>query len=459
MQFSALVSTSASRLVLACASAIGVSISVQAQTLWYVTDTGTGSGSSWANAASFDTALQNAQSGDELHLQEGVYIPQVRTAPSDPRSVTFEIKRKTTIRGGYLGTEIGFVRPTGTADLTILDGEFGGNLSVCDDNAYHVVSVATTEQVILHGCRITRGCAASTGPLGSPPQNYGGGIYCEAYSKLDLAKVFFLENNAAQRGGGMYANNSTVKLRQCLLQYNGAARGGGIFSGFSALDIVSCYFLNNGDPGGGIDGGALYLRSGATRVINGVFWANEAPSGSGGAGYLIGGATVTWTNCSFFENNTVNPLNGPAIANAGGTSVIENSILWGHVGTGFPLTGAHSATFSDIQGPTNFPGAGNINQDPMFVAGSTGDLRLQAMPGFPPQVSPCIDQGSNALVPNDFNDIDYDGNTSEQTPLDCGGVGVTCGLPPVFCTANARIIDNPLAGAGLVVDMGAYETP
>lgn len=50
--------------------------------------------------------------------------------------------------------------------------------------------------------------------------------------------------------------------------------------------------------------------------------------------------------------------------------------------------------------------------------------------------SPCINTGSNALLPPDTTDLDGDGDTTEPLPLDIMG--------------NRRII-------GGTVDMGAYE--
>ncbi len=62
--------------------------------------------------------------------------------------------------------------------------------------------------------------------------------------------------------------------------------------------------------------------------------------------------------------------------------------------------------------------------------------------------SPCIDAADNTAVPADDADLDNDGDTTEQTPLDLDGF-------PRFiddlCTTDTG------NGAPPIVDMGAYE--
>jgi hypothetical protein len=124
---------------------------------------------------------------------------------------------------------------------------------------------------------------------------------------------------------------------------------------------------------------------------------------------------------------------------AGNHLKINNSILYNG---GNEILTNHLETTSiyntDIQGGWTGTGTGNINTDPKFVslgAWSTegqyveGDFHLQPS-------STCENQGNNSLLPNDEGDLDEDGNTSEQLPVDLD--------------SDARI-------HGSTVDMGAYE--
>ena len=98
-----------------------------------------------------------------------------------------------------------------------------------------------------------------------------------------------------------------------------------------------------------------------------------------------------------------------------------------------------------------FPGQGNISDDPEFLdlAGPDGDpntwddadLRLR------PE-SPCIDSGSNALVPSDTLDLDGDGDMGEPVPVDghCR-----------FRYVDYALVGDSGVGAAPIVDRGALE--
>lgn len=139
-----------------------------------------------------------------------------------------------------------------------------------------------------------------------------------------------------------------------------------------------------------------------------------------------------------------------------GASDVRNSIFWANSDAGgetsaaqiFVNVGTVTATYSDIQG--GWPGADNINLDPLFmdadgadnITGTLDDnLRLAG-------TSPAIDAGDNFAIPDDAFDLDGDTIASEPTPEDIAG--------------QLRFADAPLrpdSGNGLlpIVDMGAYE--
>ena len=112
--------------------------------------------------------------------------------------------------------------------------------------------------------------------------------------------------------------------------------------------------------------------------------------------------------------------------NAASSPVLTNAILWDnspdqmHNAESSPLV-----TFSDVQG--GYPGAGNIDADPLFVNPSAGDYHLGAG-------SPCIDVGTNAapdLPARDFEGdpriLDGDGDGTAVVDM---GADEAWGPPP-----------------------------
>ncbi len=77
----------------------------------------------------------------------------------------------------------------------------------------------------------------------------------------------------------------------------------------------------------------------------------------------------------------------------GGSATIVNSILWGHSIAALELDGISTATvtYSDVEG--GWPGAGNINADPLFRGPQSGNYRLR-------EESPCVDSGTPEGAPD-----------------------------------------------------------
>ncbi len=89
---------------------------------------------------------------------------------------------------------------------------------------------------------------------------------------------------------------------------------------------------------------------------------------------------------------------------------VANSILWRNLPD--EIGGAAEVTYSNIyQAAGVYPGAGNINADPLYEDGNNGDFRLQVN-------SPCIDAGLDSAVPVWLTG-DFEG---EQRRFDVPGV-------------------------------------
>jgi len=263
---------------------------------------------------------------------------------------------------------------------------------------------------------------------------------------FSLNRCSFLANN------GMISSNGSTPMEVIACEFvgNHADAGGAINAGGSPIVIRACRFKDNAadlPPIHGNEifagwGGALAMMGGSQLIVNSIFEGNTA-NGFGGAAVFIMTAPQI-VNCTF-NGNTDDTGDGIAFIAANGT--IDNTIVWDDIAEYQEITvgedvynvGPSNPTFSysDVKDsggsgndcgpggdeycwvlPFGTDGGGNIDADPLFVGSGADPLYLQAG-------SPCVDTGSNALVPE----------------------GV---LYDILGTGNDRIQND-------IVDMGAYE--
>lgn len=249
----------------------------------------------------------------------------------------------------------------------------------------------------------------------------GGGLRSSGLLLLENSK--FVQNSSSDDGGGAEVGDYGATVVGCVFELNEAqVSGGGLHS--QGASIVNCIFNGNVTPG---DGGGLAVATiGAGEMINLLFTGNSAARG---------GAIFTYCNplirsCTFVGNSA---SAGGTLYNATPSSVcmpttLSNCIVW-EIGPN-PLLNSQGlvipVNYSNVQG--GYPGAGNIDGDPLFVDPANDDYRLSAG-------SPSIDAGDNAAVPD----------------------GITTDL-----AGRPRFVDDlatPDTGKGVspIVDMGAYE--
>lgn len=255
-----------------------------------------------------------------------------------------------------------------------------------------------------------------------------------------ISDCTFVENTSSLGHGAVTITFSDeIELSRCTFIRNSAREFGGAlsFGGFSqTADIVDCVFLDNDCRLG--SGGAISTFVPDTQIVNSLFVGNRAGQ--------HGGVIAAWDSFTLMENCTVFGNIAP-FGESGGVYgrnsfiVVRNSIMRGNTDAGGgglagqvdgDNTTAFDIDFSNVEGVALADG--NIDTDAMFndVSGVDGiigseddDFRLSP-------ASPCIDVGSNALVP----------------------AGVTTDLD-----GFDRFVDHPVApGRGApIVDMGAYE--
>ena len=202
----------------------------------------------------------------------------------------------------------------------------------------------------------------------------------------------------------MYNQNANAVITNCIFKNNTANHGGGgIFSNFSSPTITNTIFVGNTTNQGG--GGVSIYSGGIAKLINCTFTNNRANRGGG-------------INISKADD-----------------SVIVNSILWKNTATGDNgneilddfTTSPSIVSNCLIDG--GYKGSKNIDLNPRFLNRDLEDFRLSVD-------SPGIDAGSITALAPDETDLDSDGNTGENIPIDLAN--------------NPRLVGDS-------VDMGAFE--
>jgi parallel beta-helix repeat protein len=238
------------------------------------------------------------------------------------------------------------------------------------------------------------------GPLAtwsSGTWSVGGGIYCTNSSPTITNNI--IAGNTAEYGGGIQCwEYSSPRVINNIIARNSSSQGAGIY----CYKYCSARISNNtitenvaGTGGGGIK---IDLASSA-EIVNNVIAENSAQWKGGGI--YCGNSSPVIINNTLAANSSQHEGGGIYIwGNA--SPLIVNTILWGDSPEEIVLGGGSSfiITYSCVQG--GWPGAGNINADPLFLDAANADYRLQ-------DGSPCINAGDNSALPQSLVE-DIDGN-------------------------------------------------
>lgn len=211
----------------------------------------------------------------------------------------------------------------------------------------------------------------------------GAGVYLEYGTVADCVVTGCVGTaGGSMAGGPVYVVYGT--LTNCYLARNTGADWGGAIRLYQAAGLVThCTIVSNRVINATGSGGGVHMDNG--RMRNCLVFGNSSLYLAGGVNMGAGG---NLENCTVV-GNTSSGNNGPAVATASGSRVL-NSIIWGNVYT--------NATPSSFAGSpiitytlTEFPwsGDGNTSADPLFRNPAAGDFSFQAG-------SPCYNAGSNA---------------------------------------------------------------
>jgi len=237
----------------------------------------------------------------------------------------------------------------------------------------------------------------------------GGGIFCENHTGV-IEDNYICNNSAGTSGGGIYSTDNFSggpHIKNNTTCHNSARLGAGIFC-FSET-VIEGNVIEYNHAGSHGRGMGIYASNFDNVIINNRICYNECTSDAGYGGgiycpeesviagnYIYRNIAGSYNDGSYgggidcgsvkLENNTIADNSADIYDgiyfSIGSTPTISNCIIRDNFGGGLDIT----VEYSNIVG--NWPGVGNMNEDPLFVNPHPiqGDYTLKIN-------SPCIDAG------------------------------------------------------------------
>jgi len=290
----------------------------------YVSQGGNGDGTSWNQPmGDLRVALLNAESGGEIWVSAGTYLPnECSDCDFDDRNQSFEIPNQVQIYGGFNGTETLRMQRDWLINETILSGDINQD-NQPDSNAFTIVYFENVDSsTVIDGFTIRDGSANGTNSLFSAESlgRSGAGIYNfgSISSEPIIRNCKFLDHfadtyGAAISNNGREGGRANPSIIDCSFLGNFAIRSGGAIyndagrnEGESSPIIDNCFFQNNTS----IFGGAIYNNgfggTVAPLILNSTFTENTGTSIAGAvysfAKDSLGLAAPVFANCIFVDN-------------------------------------------------------------------------------------------------------------------------------------------------------------
>lgn len=250
-------------------------------------------------------------------------------------------------------------------------------------------------------------------------EGVGGAIKCNR-AEILFDNTHFLHNGSRQNGGALYSTGCNLSFRDCSLLGNSTDYGGGVFqtAQSTVISLDSCHIQTNHAMSGGVIRGSdtsftmtstelhyntspVRLEDSSISIINCLFFRSN--------NYAIqldrsGGSIV---NSTFIDSVAHDRDIGVIYCTESSSPQITNCIIWDNGLDPIGLADESCepiVTYCNVQ--NGYPGTGNIDIDPMFVAGPYGDFYLSQRNSGQPDNSPCIDQGDTESSEICYDTID-----------------------------------------------------
>jgi len=339
-----------------------------------------------AKYPTIQTAIDAAFNGDEVVVADGTYTG------TGNRDIDF-LGKAITVQSKY-GPENCIIDCQGSTE---------------DEHRGFYFHSGETLSSVIDGFTIKNGYGPVE-PFSGSFFSVGGGIYCTNSSPTITNNI--ITGNTAEYGGGIQCcEYSSPRVTNNVITRNSSSQGAGIWCyKFCSATISNNTITEN--VAGWSGGGVKIDMCSSAEIVNNVIAENSAQWKGGGI--YCGNSSPMIINNTIAYNSSQNEGGGTYFWHA--FPIIVNTILWGDspeeivLGAGGSITITHSC----VQG--GWPGAGNIDVDPLFVDAANAYYHLLLD-------SPCIDAGDNTAV-------------TSGTDLD----------------GNPRIVND-------IVDMGAFEAP
>ena len=247
---------------------------------------------------------------------------------------------------------------------------------------------------LIRRCKIVACRAGGFGPCESGGRGAGIGLIRQCSARIIRCEIMYNTGYYNSHGGGLYCRRSVAKVIGCDISFNdadGNIDGGGVYCAGPLSDVLlrNCIVSNNVAQAGG----GIFAERGED--MTDCTEAQCAP------------CQISVRNCTIAHNRLnypMPPYPGGGVHSIGTNIIIKNSIVWYNEGTQLVLIDPacnSPVIFSDVQ--NGYPGAGNIDDNPLFAPRDVPDYHLQSRfgrydPGLGQWVrdrltSPCIDAG------------------------------------------------------------------
>ena len=286
----------------ACALAASAAFG-DAYTVYYVTPDGTGGGGDGPVFASVQAAVDAAdEPSDVIKIAEGTYAG---VSVRDGTTQTVHIAKTLTAQGGYQPPD--WTTPHPATHPTILDAQGAGRVLVITGGA----------GVVIAGIEITGGDA--TGAAG-------------AYAGADA-------------GGGVFANNASLELRDCVVRRNHApGSGGGVCAELSALTLDGNIITSNtaGRDGGGLFAYGWWQSPASYPVVLRNNRFDENHSSAYGGGVALSACAASLEQNTFTSNHAGQYGGGLNFASCNGLKLEDSQFQDNEATNGGAVACAHS---------------------------------------------------------------------------------------------------------------------